>query len=122
MFGQYQYMPHMMQAPQQIQRMQPLDPVVKCWFVSERSEMETIRPDWNTIYIGINKATKEIYTKQMKNDGTIDFSSYSQNSSENLKATSDFEKIIKKLNDIETRLGAKNESNVTNVDTTVNGG
>ena len=116
MFNNYPYIqPQQMVYPSTVQR---LEPIVKCWFVRDKAELDNIRPEWNTIYIGINKNTKEIYTKQMRNDGLTDFFVYNQ--SETLTEKSDMKTIIEKLKEIELKLGGSHES--TDVNSTINAG
>lgn len=114
MFNPYPYIPQQ-QMPNQFQTVQRFnqEPAVRCWFVNDKKEFDMIRVDWNTIYIGINKATKEIYTKQMTHNGTIDFFTYNQQAQEILQENSDIKAILQKLKNIENKLGEKDERNAT---------
>lgn len=124
MFGQFNYqIPYqtpMQQPMQTVQRMHPLEPMVKCWFVNNKQEFDVIRADYNTIFIGINTATKEIYTKQLMNNGTTEFLTYNQQQAETVEENNDIKAILQKLSNIENKLGGSNESNATNVNATNN--
>jgi hypothetical protein len=98
------------------------EPVVRCWFVNDKKEFDTIRAEWNTIYIGINKTSKEIYTKQMTTNGTVDFFTYNQQAQETVQENADIKEILQKLKNIETRLGEKDERNTSTNNTAINDG
>lgn len=119
----YPYIPQMTFNPQMqtVQRMQPVEPIVKCWFVNSKQEFDVLRADYNTIYIGINKTTKEIYTKQLLNNGTTEFLSYNQQKAI-VEENDDIKSILQKLSNIEKRLGGSYERNDTNVSATGNVG
>ena len=119
----YPYIPQMAFNPQMqtVQRMQPVEPIVKCWFVNSKQEFDVLRADYNTIYIGINKTTKEIYTKQLLNNGTTEFLSYNQQKAI-VEENDDIKSILQKLSNIEKRLGGSYERNDTNVSATGNVG
>lgn len=55
---------------------QPPQPQIQCFFVGSKDDAKNIQVQLNTIYIAINKADKEIYVKQLNNDGNIDFMTY----------------------------------------------
>lgn len=114
MFDQYPYIQHQ-PMPNQFQTVQRFnqDPMVRCWFVGDKKEFDMIRAEWNTIYIGINRASKEIYTKQMTHNGTIDFFTYNQQTQETLSENTDIKVILEKLKKIELKLGEKDEHNAT---------
>lgn len=119
----YPYIPQMTFNPQMqtVQRMQPVEPIAKCWFVNSKQEFDVLRADYNTIYIGINKTTKEIYTKQLLNNGTTEFLSYNQQKAI-VEENDDIKSILQKLSNIEKRLGGSYERNDTNVSATGNVG
>lgn len=123
MFSPYPYIPQQPMANQYqtIQRFNQ-EPVVRCWFVNDKKEFDTIRAEWNTIYIGINKTSKEIYTKQMTTNGTVDFFTYNQQAQETVQENSDIKEILQKLKNIETRLGEKDERNTSTNNTAINDG
>ena len=123
MFSPYPYIPQQPMANQYqtIQRFNQ-EPVVRCWFVNDKKEFDTIRAEWNTIYIGINKTSKEIYTKQMTTNGTVDFFTYNQQAQETVQENADIKEILQKLKNIETRLGEKDERNTSTNNTAINDG
>lgn len=123
MFSPYPYMPQQPMANQYqtIQRFNQ-EPVVRCWFVNDKKEFDTIRAEWNTIYIGINKTSKEIYTKQMTTNGTVDFFTYNQQAQETVQENADIKEILQKLKNIEIRLGEKDERNTSTNNTAINDG
>lgn len=123
MFSPYPYIPQQPMANQYqtIQRFNQ-EPIVRCWFVNDKKEFDTIRAEWNTIYIGINKTSKEIYTKQMTTNGTVDFFTYNQQAQETVQENSDIKEILQKLKNIETRLGEKDERNTSTNNTAINDG
>lgn len=59
-----------------IQTLQGVQPQVQCFFVSAPTDISNIQITPGTVYIGINKSTKEIYTRQWNLDGNIDFETY----------------------------------------------
>lgn len=107
------YNPYMWQPPQtfQSQKMQNLSSVVstevQCFYVNSPSDMEKIQPVLNTLYIGVNTDKKEIYLRQMNNNGLIDFTTYTQQSGEQQK--SEFSKILDRLDLLETNLKGKSD-------------
>lgn len=109
-FGMPQYQPN---APiyggmNTVQRIQQQEPIVRCYFVNSKEELDMVRPEYNTIYIGINPTTKEIYTKQLNNNGMVDVFRYAQKSSEVVSENKDIKSIIEKLENIEKRMEAMN--------------
>lgn len=97
-----------------IQTIQKTNPAVSCYFVNDKSEMQSLDTMPGTVYIGLNKKSKEVYIRSWNNDGKIDFDTYSR--IETGEEMSEMQAIINKLNNIEEKL---NERNATNVDTTV---
>lgn len=103
------------------QLLQPLTPLpevqqnisIQCGTVNNKDEMDSIQPQLNVIYMGINKNAKEIYTKQLNNNGLIDFYVYSQTSNEISKDSN--QSILECLERIESKLNKEsfNERNVT---------
>ena len=118
MNNQY-FNPYFWQQPSQnfqSQRIQNLSSVisteVQCFYVNSPSDMEKIQPTLNTLYIGINSDKKEIYLRQMNNNGLIDFTTYTQLSGEQQK--SEFSKILDRLDQLETNLKGKDNAKYTN--------
>lgn len=107
--------------PQTIQTLQGVQPQVQCYFVNTAADLSNFQIQPSTVYIGINKAAKEIYLRQWNMDGNIDFETYYLASG--TQEQPELKVIMAKLEDIEAKLrGANNESNVTTVNATSNGG
>lgn len=49
---------------------------VLCFFVNSQAEAKNIPVQLNTLYVAVNKADKEVYIRQLNNDGNIDFTIY----------------------------------------------
>ncbi len=97
---------------------QTVEKTAQCYFVSDIKDMEKVKPNLNVLYVGLNTKTKEIYIKQLNNDGTVSNSTYSLK--EGVQEKSDLGKIIERLDRIETKM--KGEANATNHNaTTFNG-
>lgn len=110
----------MPQSGQVIQTYQDPQPPVQCYFVSSERQMSNMQIQPNTVYIGINKDSKEIYMRKWNTDGNIEFESYKLSSG--TQEESELKTIMAKLDDIEKRLkGTKDERNVTNVNAAGNG-
>ena len=103
------YQQRLMQMEQQ-QPMQPLQsyqPQMQTMFVSKVDDMNRFSIMPNTLYIGINQATKEIYIKQMNNDGLTELNTYSLASETQEKGT--LQKILERIESLENTL--KGQSN-----------
>lgn len=92
-----------------------MDTQSECYFVNNKTEMQSIQPEYGTVYIGINTTAKEIYTRSWNDNGSIDFKTYTL--SERGEEDSELKTIMKKLTKIEEKL---NERNTTNATTTSN--
>ena len=107
------YQQRLMQMEQQ-QPMQPLQsyqPQMQTMFVSKADDMNRFSIMPNTLYIGINQASKEIYIKQMNNDGLTELNTYSLASETQEKGT--LQKILERIESLENTLkGQSNERNV----------
>jgi hypothetical protein len=104
-----------MSFPQTIQTLSGVQPQVQCYFVNSATDLSNFQIQPSTVYIGINKASKEIYIRQWNMDGNIDFETYQLASGK--QEQSDLQMIVSKLEAIEEKLkGAANEP----VNTTVN--
>lgn len=92
-----------------IQTVQQQNPSVSCFFVNDKSELKDMNISFGTVYIGINKKTKEVYMRSWNNDGNIDFDTYTL--SEGNKEVSEMQAIMNKLNAIEEKINERNASN-----------
>ena len=95
---------------QTIQNNQMLNPQAVCYFVTAKDEMQGLKVEPNTFYIGINKQSKEMYVRSWNNDGNIDFNTYTL--AENKQEESELKMIVNKLNAIEEKLNERNDTNV----------
>lgn len=99
---------------QQMQQVQPIQTQMQAMFISGIEEMNKIQLMPNVLYIGINKASKEVYIKQMNNDGLTELNTYSLASEEKEKGT--LEKILDRLDSLEKNLkGQTDERNFKSV-------
>lgn len=107
--------------PQTIQTLNGVQPQVQCFFVNAASDLSNFQIQPSTVYIGINKAGKEVYVRQWNMDGNIDFETYHLASG--TQEQPELKTIMAKLEAIETRLqGGGNESTNTTVNAASNGG
>lgn len=102
--------------PQMIQTINQYKPQAICYFVSNKEEMQQLQLDPSTMYIGINKQSKEIYVRCFNSNGLIDFETYSLSDGE--QQPTDMKTILSKLQDIENKL--KEKDNVPSSLTTNN--
>ena len=79
--------------------------------VENAQELDGIKPTLNVLYVGLNKKNKEIYVKQMTNDGLISLETY--NLATDKKQKSEYETILEKINELENKL-TKGVANVSN--------
>lgn len=96
------------------QQAQPIPPQIQNMFVDSIEQAKNLQVQMNTIYIIVNKANKEVYIKQLNNDGNIDFQLYQEpkplpvvNHEQNYNV------IMQKIEMLSQEIkGIKNESNV----------
>lgn len=101
--------------PQTIQTLSGVQPQVQCYFVNASTDLSNFQIQPSTVYIGINKGSKEIYIRQWNMDGNIDFETYQLASGK--QEQTELKMIVSKLEAIEEKLkGGANEP----VNTTVN--
>lgn len=123
----YNYNPYFngqipMMQPQQsmpIQTIQQVQKSAQFYTVENAQELDGIKPTLNVLYVGFNKKAKEIYIKQLTNDGLISIETYSLVTDK--KERSEFETILEKINNLESKL-LKGEANVPNNTTNVTNG
>ena len=108
-----QQMGMMPQMPQQVpvQTIQRIQKSAEFYTVDNAQELDGIKPTLNVVYVGFNKNKKEIYVKQLTNDGLISVETY--NLADDKKQKSEFETILEKINNIESKL-TKGVSDVPN--------
>lgn len=116
----------MMPQPQgmPVQTIQPVQKTAQFYSVENAGELDGIKPTLNVLYVGFNKKKKEIYVKQLTNDGLISVETYGLN--DDKKEKSEFETILEKIKNIESKLGGtdvpNNAANGTNGITNANVG
>lgn len=99
----YNYNPYygqpMMQPVQSIQQVQKS---AQFYTVESAQELDGIKPTLNVLYVGFNKKAKEIYVKQLTNDGLISVETYGLATDK--KQKSEYETILERINRLETKL------------------
>ena len=106
-----QYTPPYM-APQPIQQIpHPIEPKVVTYTVDSAEQLSGITPMPNTVYLGISRDGSRIFQRRMNNDGLMEIKTF-ERIDEQTKKT-DMQEILGRLEAIEKKLGATNES--TNV-------
>ena len=90
------------QVSMPIQSIQQVQKSVQFYNVENAQELDGIKPTLNVLYVGFNKKGKEIYVKQMTNDGLISVETYGLATDK--KQKSEYETIIEKINSLETKL------------------
>ena len=91
-----------MQQPMPVQTIQPVQKTAQFYSVENAGELDGIKPTLNVLYVGFNKKKKEIYVKQLTNDGLISVETYGL--ADDKKEKSEFETILEKINSLETKL------------------
>lgn len=109
-YGQ-QMMPTMPSQSMPVQNIQQVQKSAQFYNVENAQELDGIRPALNVLYVGFNKKKKEIYIKQLTNDGLISLETY--NLADDKKEKSEFETILEKINSLESKL-LKGDANVPN--------
>lgn len=110
--------------PQPIQNLGAVQPQIVCYSVNSNEDMGKINVMYDTIYLGLNSKTKEIYTRRMTNDGLLETETYTLASGTkekgDLQAIADkLEEIEKKISNIQTQRptltlkGGSNEERIT---------
>ena len=114
------------QVSMPIQSIQQVQKSVQFYNVENAQELDGIKPTLNVLYVGFNKKGKEIYVKQMTNDGLISVETYGLATDK--KQKSEYETILEKINSLETKLTKgvadvpNNTTNGTNGDANANVG
>ena len=92
----------MSQMGSPVQQIQDVQKTAQFYSVNNQSEMETIKPDLNVFYVGMNKTKKEISVKQLNLDGTVSLEVYNLASNEQKK--NEMDAVMEKLTTIERKL------------------
>lgn len=118
-YGQ-QMMPMATAPTMPVQSIQQVQKSAQFYNVESAQELDGIKPTLNVLYVGFNKKKKEIYVKQLTNDGLISLETY--NLADDKKEKSEFETILEKINNLENKLISKGVSDVPNNATNVTTG
>ncbi|MBR6515430.1 MAG: hypothetical protein IKT40_01095 [Bacilli bacterium] len=97
--------------PQTIQKIQQIQPQVLTYFANSLQDMNKIQVNPNVVYIGINSTAKEIYTKQMSNDGIVDVNVYKI--FEGKQEQNELHEILERLKTIENSMKEKKDAPVS---------
>lgn len=106
--------------PQVIHNLQGIQPQVQCFFVSTPNDLANINIMPGTVYIGINKATNEMYIRQWNMDGNIEFETYKKESG--TEQMPEIRAIMAKLEAIENQIKEKPNESITAISTAGNVG
>lgn len=85
-----------------VQSIQQVQKSAQFYTVENAQELDGIKPALNVLYVGFNKKKKEIYVKQLTNDGLISLETYGL--ADDKKEKSEFETILEKINNLESKL------------------
>ena len=105
------YFPQQATPPQSVP-VQQLQKSAQFYSVESPQDLDGIRPTLNVMYFGFNAKKKEIYVKQIMNDGLVSVETYSL--AENKKEKSELETVLDKINELENKIINKGVTNVPN--------
>lgn len=106
--------------PQFIQNLQGIQPQVHCFFVSKPDDLVNYNIMPGAVYIGINKATNEVYIRQYNIDGNIEFETFKKESG--TEQMPEIRAIMAKLEAIENQIKEKPNESITAISATGNVG
>lgn len=115
-----QNMPQMQPQGVPVQSIQQVQKTAQFYTVENAQELDGIKPTLNVLYVGFSKKKKEIYVKQLTNDGLVSIETYSL--ADDKKEKSELETILEKINNIESKLLNKGDANVPDNTTNVTAG
>ena len=108
-----QFMPQPCMPMQSVPVQQAIQQVQKSaqfYTVESAQELDGIRPILNVLYVGFNKNKKEIYLKQLTNDGLVSVETYDLAGKKDEKSALDT--VLEKINELERKLtNERNDSN-----------
>lgn len=105
----------MMPQPTPVQSIQQVQKSAQFYTVESAQELDGIKPTLNVLYVGFNKKKKEIYLKQLTNDGLISVETYGL--AEDKKEKNALDTVLDRITELERKL--TNERNTTNAGTEV---
>ena len=91
---------------------QQLQKSAQFYSVESPQDLDGIRPNLNVMYFGFNAKKKEIYVKQIMNDGLVSLETYSL--AGNKKEKSELETVLDRISELENKLTNKGGQNVPN--------
>lgn len=89
-------------VPMPVQPIQTVQQSAQVYFVEDARSLDGIRPTLNVMYVGINTKNKELYIKQLTNDGTVAVDKYVL--AENKKEKGDLDIVLDRISELERRL------------------
>ena len=113
------YYPQQVAQPQSIP-VQQLQKSAQFYSVESPQDLDGIRPNLNVMYFGFNGKKKEIYVKQLMNDGLVSVETYSL--AGNKKEKSELETVLEKISELENKIINKGVQNVPNIATNASAG
>lgn len=96
------YYPQQAQQPMPVQPIQTIQQSAQVYFVEDPRSLDSIRPSLNVLYVGMNTKSKEIYVKQLTNDGTVATDKYVL--AENKKEKGDLDIVLDRIESLERKL------------------
>ena len=113
------YYPQQNMQPQSIP-VQQLQKSAQFYSVESPQDLDGIRPSLNVMYFGFNAKKKEIYLKQIMNDGLVSVETYSLAGDK--KEKSELETVLDKISELENKIINRGSQNVPNNTTNVANG
>ena len=109
------YYPQQAQPTMPVQPIQTIQQSAQVYFVEDPKSLDNIRPSLNVMYVGINTKNKELYIKQLTNDGTVATDKYAL--AENKKEKGDLDIVLDRITELERKLTNERNSSNDNVKT-----
>lgn len=85
-----------------VQPIQTIQQSAQVYFIEDPRSLDGIRPTLNVMYVGINTKNKELYIKQLTNDGTVAVDKYVL--AENKKEKGDLDVVLDRISELERKL------------------
>lgn len=100
------------QMPMPVQPIQTVQQSAQVYFVEDPRSLDSIRPTLNVMYVGINTKSKELYIKQITNDGTVAVDKYVL--AENKREKGDLDVVLDRISELERKLTNERDSSDDN--------
>lgn len=101
--------------PMPVQPIQTIQQSAQVYFIEDPRSLDGIRPTLNVLYVGINTKNKELYIKQLTNDGTVAVDKYVL--AENKKEKGDLDVVLDRISELERKLTHERNSSDDNEQT-----